>query len=77
MRSVPTGACVIVTNAMDKPLAAGDRVTEKYYRDPTNNSSSGTGLGLYIVKLLCDQLGHQLLIETSAKRFTITVTIQA
>ena len=77
VRSVPTGACVIVTNAMDKPLAAGDRVTEKYYRDPTNSSSSGTGLGLYIVKLLCDQLGHQLLIETSAKRFTITVTIQA
>ena len=77
VQSVTQGAVVTITNALDKPLIESGRVTEKYYRDPTNNGSSGTGLGLYIVQLLCDQLGHRLQINTSARQFTAMITIHS
>ena len=77
VRSTKKGVSVAVTNGLDRPLQASDRLTEKYYRDPTNQGASGTGLGLYIVQLLCDQLGHELRIDASAKEFTVTVTIRS
>lgn len=76
VRSTINGVSIAVTNGMNKPLQASDRLTEKYYRDPTNQGESGTGLGLYIVQLLCDQLGHELEINTSSSEFTVTVTIR-
>ena len=75
VQSVAKGAMVTVSNTLAKPLLASERVTEKYYRDPTNNGSSGTGLGLYIVQLLCDQLGHELQIVTSAEEFKAVISI--
>jgi signal transduction histidine kinase len=49
VRSTNKGVSVAMTNGLDRPLQASDRLTEKYYRDPTNQGESGTGLGLYIV----------------------------
>ena len=67
---------VTVANSIDRELHAPDRLTEKYYRDPTSQGSSGTGLGLYIVQVLCDQLGHDLHIETLGSQFSVTITMK-
>lgn len=51
------GWCVIITNArMSGDDLNPDRVFEKYYRAPGAHRHSGSGLGLYIVHELVEQL---------------------
>lgn len=72
-----SGVSITVVNVIDRALQATDRLTEKYYRDPANQGAGGTGLGLYIVQLLCDQLGHELRIEASSTQFSATVSLKS
>lgn len=49
-----------VSNWTSDPLPDGDRVFNKYYREKSARKRSGSGLGLYIVKQLVNQLGGSI-----------------
>ncbi|MGV0961333.1 MAG: 7TM-DISM domain-containing protein [Limnohabitans sp.] len=49
---------ISVANQVSKAgLPDATKVFEKYYRSPTAHAKIGSGLGLYLVKALCDMLG--------------------
>lgn len=51
-----------------------DRVFEPFYRMDAR-TAGGSGLGLYVVKLLCDRLGWTVCAELNDKFFSVTITI--
>ena len=77
LKQSDTMISVIVVNDLNKPLVSTDRLTEKYYRDPTSKGASGTGLGLYIVSLLSDHIGCGFDIEASQNQFRVILTFKA
>ncbi|WP_321277128.1 sensor histidine kinase [Thiomicrorhabdus indica] len=52
--------CVQVTNPTQEALPEADEIFTKYYRAKTAHKQTGSGLGLYIVKRLTDQLQAQI-----------------
>lgn len=51
-----------------------DRVFEPFYRMDAR-TAGGSGLGLYVVKLLCDRLGWSVGAELNNDVFTVTILI--
>ena len=51
-----------------------DRVFEPFYRMDAR-TAGGSGLGLYVVKLLCDRLGWSVKVELNDNVFTATILI--
>ena len=51
-----------------------DRVFEPFYRMDAR-TAGGSGLGLYVVKLLCDRLGWSVGAEMNDTVFTVTILI--
>ena len=46
-------------------------IFERYYQSSkTAKLKDGTGIGLYIVKKLCDKLGHKIIIESEIHKYT-------
>lgn len=55
-----------------------DKVFEKYYRNPAASYRSGTGLGLFLIKSLADQLGYRIEYRPNAHSvvFHLVIPIQ-
>jgi signal transduction histidine kinase len=51
-----------------------DRVFEPFYRMDAR-TAGGSGLGLYVVKLLCDRLGWSVGAELNDTVFAVTILI--
>jgi signal transduction histidine kinase len=51
-----------------------DKVFEPFYRMDAR-TAGGSGLGLYVVKLLCDRLGWSVKAELNDNVFTATILI--
>lgn len=49
------------------------RLGEKYYRQPGMSAKPGTGLGLYIVKNLCDRMGLRLHLALEGNAFQASI----
>jgi signal transduction histidine kinase len=64
-----------VENLLNRKIHDVTRLQEKYYRDPSGQRESGTGLGLYINKLICDELGYEQRINVTEKTFVVEVLI--
>ena len=64
-----------VENLLNRKIHDVTRLQEKYYRDPSGQRESGTGLGLYINKLICDELGYEQQINVTEKTFVVEVLI--
>ena len=65
--------CVLNTIA-DSAALHIDRVFEPFYRMDAR-TAGGSGLGLYVVKLLCDRLGWSVKAELNDNVFTATILI--
>ena len=52
-----------------------NRVFEPFYRI-ASRTSEGSGLGLYVVKLLTDQLGFDIKAELDNDLFFVEITIK-
>ena len=50
-------------------------VTEKFYRGHNCEGEQGSGLGLYIVKYLCDKTGAELSLRNTGSGLEVTVTL--
>ena len=71
------GDCVIlcVSNTIaDSTSLDVDRVFEPFYRMDAR-TAGGSGLGLYVVKLLCDRLGWTVSAELNDDVFSVTILI--
>ena len=71
------GDCVVlcVSNTIaDSSSLDIDRVFEPFYRMDAR-TAGGSGLGLYVVKLLCDRLGWSVKAELNDNVFTATILI--
>lgn len=71
------GDCVVlcVSNTIaDSTSLDVDRVFEPFYRMDAR-TEGGSGLGLYVVKLLCDRLGWSVKAELNDNVFTATILI--
>ncbi|SDA14089.1 HAMP domain-containing sensor histidine kinase [Ruminococcus sp. YE78] len=71
------GNCVVlcVSNTIaDSTSLDVDRVFEPFYRMDAR-TEGGSGLGLYVVKLLCDRLGWSVKAELNDNVFTATILI--
>lgn len=51
-------------------------VTEKFYRGHNCEGAQGSGLGLYIVKYLCDKMGAELALRNTGHGLEVTVTLK-
>lgn len=51
-------------------------VTEKFYRGHNCQGAQGSGLGLYIVKYLCDKMGAELCLKNTGHGLEVTVTLK-
>lgn len=70
---------VVVTNAVGRSgLPDPERVFEKYYRSPKASYRSGSGLGLYLVLGLVQEMGGNLRYEPQDEiaRFILTMQSQ-
>ena len=76
VKASETHLTVKFSNKISHPLRAPDRLTEKYFRDPSTTGKSGTGLGLYLANLLCEQLGHGLELSETTDQFTAKIKFQ-
>jgi signal transduction histidine kinase len=64
-----------VSNTLEDAEAVdADRVFEPFYRMDAR-TAGGSGLGLYVVKLLCDRLGWSVKAEVNDNVFTATILI--
>lgn len=64
-------ALEIIDNGIGIKANDLNRVFEKSFTGQNGRIvSSSTGMGLYIVKRLCDKLGHQIMIESKYGEFT-------
>ena len=68
-----------VTFCVSNPLVDStsldiDRVFEPFYRMDAR-TAGGSGLGLYVVKLLCDRLGWTVCAELNDDVFSVTISI--
>ena len=71
------GDCVVlcVSNTIaDSTSLDVDRVFEPFYRMDAR-TAGGSGLGLYVVKLLCDRLGWSVGAELNDTVFAVTILI--
>ncbi|MBQ6041539.1 MAG: HAMP domain-containing histidine kinase [Oscillospiraceae bacterium] len=71
------GDCVVlcVSNSIaDSTSLDVDRVFEPFYRMDAR-TAGGSGLGLYVVKLLCDRLGWSVGAELNDTVFAVTILI--
>ena len=64
-------ALEIIDNGLGIKTSDLTRVFEKSFTGENGRLvSSSTGMGLYIVKRLCDKLGHKIIIESKYSEYT-------
>ena len=69
-----TGNTLAVTNTSSEPQLDDERIFNRFYRpEPSGNSN---GLGLSIVKAICDYHGWQIAYTFSAPQHTHTFTVR-
>ncbi len=73
----------VENNGPPIPSAERDKIFTKLYRgaNATSRNKSGTGLGLYVVKLICDNLGWQVSFESpkaggNTTVFTVSIPVE-
>jgi signal transduction histidine kinase len=52
-----------------------DQIFKRYYRNPYAHNQSGTGLGLYLTKSICELLGGQIVFEQSENTVVFTIKL--
>ena len=57
------------------PDAVIDQLYEPFSRPRDDGGASGFGLGLYIIRTLCQRLGAGIAVDTGADGTTVTVTV--
>ena len=78
-----TGAEVVVTvsdNGIGIPAKDIDALFERYYRGSNVSGIVGTGVGLYLVKMVVEVHGGQIAVESTegkGSRFTIRLPVTA
>ena len=65
---------MVISNPVNMPVTDPDRLWQPFVKgDDARNGQNGTGLGLYIVKTICDRHGFDCSIDTQNDRFAVRI----